>query len=64
MAVTVAVKDLERVGRGLFQDIFPAFAWTDCQNTLSASNPAEIRTGHLSNTYLKALLLQQRQTKR
>jgi hypothetical protein len=32
MAVTVAVKDLERGGRGLFQDIFPRFAWTDCQN--------------------------------
>jgi hypothetical protein len=33
MAVTAAVKDLERGGRDLFQDIFPAFAWTDCQNT-------------------------------
>jgi len=57
MAVTVAVKDLERTGRGLFQDIFPAFAWTDCQNTLSASNPAEIGSGYLSNTYLKTILL-------
>jgi hypothetical protein len=33
VVVPVAVKDLERGGRGLFQDIFPAFAWTDCQNT-------------------------------
>jgi len=33
MAVTVAVKDLERGGCSLFQDSFPAFAWTDCQNT-------------------------------
>ena len=33
MAVTAAVTDLERGGRGLFQVIFSAFAWTDCQNT-------------------------------
>jgi hypothetical protein len=33
MAVTVAIKGLGRGGRGLFQDIFPACAWEDCQNT-------------------------------
>jgi hypothetical protein len=33
MAVNAAVKDLESGEHGLFQDIFPAFAWTDCQNT-------------------------------